>query len=178
MASVVTTQNTSFSSPRTWVTGETVTATLMNDEIRDNIGALKSPAHGYCNLDEATDYTTTSTSFGDVDSTDLSMTLTTAGGKLLCWFTGTVTLGVNRVAFNVSVDGTNQFADDGIIVAGSQLTGGVPITFIVILENVSAASHVFRLRWKVTAAATATMYAGAGTSGLDIHPQFGVLELA
>lgn len=178
MASVVTVQSTSYSSPRTWVTGETVTATLMNDEIRDNVGALKSPAHGYCNLDEATDYTTTSTSFSDIDSTDLSMTLTTAGGKLICWFTGVVTVTANRVALNVSIDGTNQFADDGLIDAGSQLSGGTPITFIAILENVSAASHVFRLRWKVTAAATATMYNGAGTSGLDVHPQFGVLELA
>ena len=72
--------------PRTWATGEIVTAAQLNTHLRDNLEFLKlredTPLnHFTCN--STTAYTTTSTTFTDVDGAGLSGTLTTSGGPLL-----------------------------------------------------------------------------------------------
>lgn len=177
--STVTQVNTTYVTPRTWSTGELATANLLNTHLRDELTAVKTPAHGYADIDEGANYTTSSTSFADIDATDLAITITTAGGKVLCGFSGfangtSLSTSGDRIFFDVAVDGTRDRLDDGITGCGNQ--NGVNVSFAFIIDGLTAASHTFKLQWRITAG-TGTLYAGAGTASNDTHPQFWVVEI-
>lgn len=178
MASTQYGNDSTWVTPRTWTTNELVTATLLNTHLRDQLSALKTKAHKFVYIDEAADYTTTSTSFVDVDATDLSLTVVTAGGDLKIGFTGTIdNSGANLHYLDVDIDGTRVGGDDGLIVTAEGAAGERQvINFTCWKSGLSAASHIIKLQWKV-AAGTSTMYAGAGTSTFDVHPFFWVEEV-
>lgn len=171
------TTNTSWATARTWATGEALTASLFNTHIRDQLNALKTPAHAWSELNEASNYTTTSTGFTDIDATDMSITVTTGGGSLLVLFTAFVsyngTAG-NYVNFDLLVDGVAFAGDDGIQAIGP---GEGNLAIAQIVDGLASGSHTIRLRWRVSSG-TATMYVGAGTSRLDVHPAFIVKEIS
>ena len=169
--------DTTWVTPHTFVGGELVTSTTMNG-MRDNLNALKSPAYGYSLADESADYTTTSTSFVDVDGagTAFELTITTAGGGVMVGFSGGVTTnGANAFFFNVMVDGADHIPDDGLTV-GLQGTTFGPVGWTYLITGLAAGVHVFKLRWKVSGG-TGTLWVGAGTASRDIHPQFWVMEI-
>jgi len=128
---------------------------------------------------EGSDYTTTSASFVDIDATNLSLTIITTGGDVKVHFHGVLdhTATQGFINFDVDVDATRDGGDDGYI-ASSATSGNdkTPITFTRLITGLSAGSHTFKLQWK-TSASTATLYAGAGTTNLDVHPQFWVEEI-
>lgn len=182
MPSVVTTRNTAWVTSRTWTAGELVTASIMNAHVRDQLNALKSPAYFRCYIDEASDYSIVATSsFTDIDATDLGATITTGGGAMLITFQGNFiySAGVATALYlSISVDGTTQVTDDGIVRAvPSSSTLGFPSTFVWLVPALSAGSHTFKLQWKTGATGTYIMYAGAGTSTGDMHPLFTGIEL-
>lgn len=168
-----------------WSDNALVTAADLDTEIRDRMEFLKAPPTDYVRVDEGADYTTTSTTFVDVDSLgdpDLSLTIVTAGGDVLVGFSGAFqhsSVAV-RIALDVAVDGVRLGGDDGLIsgaCAGSQ-NGYLPMAFVAMVRGLSAGSHTFKLQWK-TASATATLHAGAGTGTFgDTHPQFWVREVS
>lgn len=186
MASSKTTSNSTWATPKTWATGDALTATNMNDELRDELNALYSPAHGYGEVDEAANVTIASTSWSDVDSTNLSMTVTTSGNPVLVMFivnafysSGT---GDGFICFDIDCDGTAAAGDDGIAQVminsgGTPLTE--PVTVFATFSGLTAASHTFKLRWKRFTSSTVTggVYMGAGTSQHDLHPQMFLLEI-
>lgn len=163
-----------WTTPRTWSTGELVTASLLNTHLRDNLDALKNPPSASYLADESANYTTTSTSFVDVDATDFSFTLDTGGGDVLVTFNGVVG-GSGTVFFDVEVDGVRFAGDDGITRTINGSTHA--LSFVILVEGLAAGSHTFRLQWKVSAS-TGTLYAGAGTSNFDVHPQFWAREVS
>ena len=170
-----------WTTPLTWEDGRLVTASDMNTYISDNLTHLydRLATNDEYTANEASDYTTTSTSFVDIDATNLSLTITTHGGDVLVGFTGFVQLsgaGTQYVHFNVDVDGSPQFADDGLGGAWDAGTRKL-VSFVVLIEGLTAGSHTFKLKWKSQIGGTITLYAGAGTSNLDVHPQFWVQEL-
>lgn len=146
----------------------------------DAIEAVAIPDKDSTIVDEATDYTTTSTSFTDVDATDLSKTLTTQGGPVVVMFLGSIkhsTTGM-RIYLEIDVDGSPHATEDGILLWSTTTASELhPMAFARIITGLSAGSHTFKLQWKVSSG-TATMYAGAGTSTLDVHPQFIVMEVS
>ncbi len=83
------------------------------------------------------------------------------------------------IFFDVLIDDTTYVGgDDGVLRArGSDSADTVSVCFVRLVTGLSAGSHSFKLRWK-TSAATATLLAGAGTSGKDVHPQFWVREIS
>lgn len=168
-----------WSAPRTWVEAENVTAALLNTHLRDQLIALKDPPSANYVLNEGSDYTTVSTTFGDVDGTNLALQITTTGGDVFVHFHGTCkqATGGHKVNFDVDVDGVRHGGDDGIV-AQHDLGGDVAVvSFTRLITGLSAASHTFKLQWKVTGG-TGTLYAGAGTVGFDFHPQFWVREMS
>ena len=175
-----TTNNTTWVTPRTWSAGELVTASIMNAHVRDNLNALKLPAGSYNTINEGADYTTNSTSFGDIDSTDMAFTITTGGGDVLIFFTASVLATASlTVSFDIheSVAGTQFFGNDGLVGYATTSTAiSIGVAFCARITGLSAASHTFKIQWKVSAS-TATMYAGAGTSNKDWHPQLFAFEL-
>jgi hypothetical protein len=165
----------SWTDPKTWQTGEALTASDMNTHIKDNLNALKAPPTEHYECDEASDYTTTSTSFVDVDATSLSLTIVTTGGDVLIGFCGFFQQSAAVVFLDVheSVGNARLAGDDGIARPGN---GFEFVSFIWLATGLDAGSHTFKLQWKVSAG-TGTLYAGAGGTSLDLHPQFWVREI-
>lgn len=128
-------------------------------------------------LDEVADYTTTSTSFVDIDATNLALEITTTGGDVLVHFHGafTTTQSSARVSLEIDVDGSPVGGEGGILKGRSSLNtpGATTLTFTRLITGLSAGSHTFKLQWSV-GGGTATCLAGAGIDG--IHPQFWVRE--
>lgn len=156
-------------------TGQIVTETHM-DEIRENIEYLHSPNKDLVEHNEGSDYTTTSTSFVDVDATDLSQTLTTTGGNVLVLCQVVVLSGTAaNTYFDVDIDGTRFGTANTLGLATWKVNdandfGSITLAFIV--DGLSAASHTFKLQWRVSAGTT-TMYSTTANYPVIFH----VIEL-
>lgn len=166
-----------WTTPQTWVAG-LVTVDDFNEQIRDNLAFLKDPPTDLHTANEGADWSTTSTSFVDVDSTDLALTITTGGGDVMVHFHGTISKNdTGGVFLDVDVDGARTAGDDGIITNIHAANYRTPMTFTRLIQGLSAGSHTFKLQWRV-GSGTVTLYAGAGTSNADLHPQFWVREIS
>lgn len=179
MASVVTNNDASWTTPRTYVTGELITKTIMDTHVRDNLNALKTPTSSYSYIDEASNYTTTSSSYADVDSTDLSTgSRTWNGGLVLVGFCGAISHSTNgaQIYLDIAVDGVLVGLNDGTIVIDCPAATRTSNMSFSRLIAVSAGAHTITLQWK-TSAATATLWAGAGTASYDTHPGWYAIEL-
>lgn len=171
-----------WTTPRTW-NDELVSAAKWNTEVRDNQRALKDPPSQNYEPNEASNYTSASGNYSDVD-TDFNFSLTTTGGDVIVSFIGNLTISAgaaNRSGYlDVSVDGTRIINNTG---AGSgqypSVAGAVrPVLFTRLITGLSAGVHTFNLQWKpFDGAMVLTMYAGAGTASYDLHGQFWVREL-
>lgn len=100
--------------------------------------------------------TTTSASYGDI--TDMSVTMTTAGGDLLVIMTGTFTVAASSTAagFALSLDGAAEVAP-ALFQNDNAVTYSV-VTLMHLFTGVSAASHTVKGRWYVNGGATLTAY--------------------
>lgn len=163
-----------WTTPKTWSTGEALSASDMNTHIRDNLGALKAPPTAVYTCDEVSDYVTSQTTFVDVDASNLTLTITTTGGDVMVGFHGHIYANGGICHLDVEVDGTREGGDDGITVVYSNYRQAVSFTRLI--TNLDAGTHTFKLQWKVTAG-SAALYAGAGTANLNVHPQFWVREI-
>lgn len=170
----------SWTTPRTWVTDELVTASVMNAHLRDNLNALKSPPSAQYVCDEASDYVTTSQTFVSVDSTNLKKTITTHGGDVMVHFHGAAGNDSDgRLYFDIGIDlaggGSRHAGNDGaLVVYGGHLA---PVSFVRLISSLSAGAHTFELMWRVEQG-SGYLYAGAGTTAKDVHPQFWVREVS
>ena len=157
---------TDWTTPKSdYLTGDLVSAAEMNN-IGKNLGFLKDPPTAQYTLNEGSDYTTTSTSFVDVDGggTELELTIETAGGDVLIGFVGAIGMGTNKdIYLDIDVDGARLGGSDGIAQAHDRVgtgsgTGIFPIGLCVLVENLTPGSHTFKLQWRVSAG-TGTLYA-------------------
>jgi hypothetical protein len=163
-----------WTQPKTW-SSEPLTSSDLNTHLRDNLEELKDPPSEQYVLNQGTDYTTTSTSWVNVDNTNLAFTLTTNGGDVLVHVHLPVVGSGGIVYLDLEVDGTRLAGDDGLARAAA---GGVAIvSFTRLITGLAAGSHTIKLQWKV-GAGTGTIYAGAGTSGNDLHGQMWVREVS
>lgn len=151
-----------WTAPATW-TASLVTVAQFNTQIRDNLLALKDPPSGHTQYHGA-DISITSTSFANVDA-NLAHTIVVAGTEVLVSFSGVIRTNSaleRRCYFNVSVDGTDYFADDGLIAVGNGAVTAssdmlFPVSFAVWI-TVTPGSRIFRLRAKVNGGSI-TLYA-------------------
>ena len=173
-----------WTTPRTWTTGELVTKTIMDTHIRDNLNALKSPPSGNVNVNAAPDYSTSSATWVYIDSTNLKVEITTTGGDVLIVFFGTLknaTVGA-RCYLELERDGSTYLGtNDGLMVIVPKVITSADDTqsfcLAFLCTGLSAGTHQFRPKWR-TSAGTVYLYAGAGTSGYDLHPQFWAREVS
>jgi len=143
-----------------------------NIYIYDNLEALRNPPTAlYVTTGHSTNYSTTSTSFVNVDTTNMTLTLISTGdgaggnGTVFLGFCGTV-YGAADIYFRVLKDGVTPIgADDGIIVIESNGGGVRPASFLF-PHDVASGSHTYALQWKV-ASGTGELMAHVGTSGRD-----------
>jgi hypothetical protein len=163
----------SWTQPKTW-SSEPLTSSDLNTHLRDNLEALKDPPGDNYILNQGSDYSTTSTSWVDVDSTNLSFTLTTNGGDLMVHIHLPVT-GTGIAFFDLDLDGSRVGGDDGI---ARNAAGGISIvSFTRLISGLAAGTHTVKLQWRM-ASGTGTIYAGAGTSNADFHAQMWVREIS
>lgn len=166
-----------WTSPITW-SSSLVTVAQFNEQIRDNLFALKTPPSDVNIVDATPDFTTASTTFVNVSNGTITyeVTIDTAGGAVMIGFVGTFTIAAsNDMHLNVRVDGTTDYTgDDGL--CQQRLTNGAntTVSFVIRWEGLSAGSHTFTLRWKVDGS-TATLYAGQ-TASAENHPSLWAYE--
>lgn len=172
-----------WSTPPTWTPGQLVGATDMAILSNDLTYLLNRPSQTIKRDNNAT-YVTSSTTFVDIDGTNLSITATLSGSAVLVSFTacGVSGTGVsgNTICLDLSVNGTRMGSagTDGITSAviatntGTQLLG-----FTVVVTGLSAGANTFKPQWKALTAAALNLYAGNGTGGADFIPVFSVAEI-
>lgn len=136
-----------WSTPKTWGT-EVLTSSDMNKYIRDNQNYLKDALQvlPFDNMPRNTTYSTTSTSWVNVDATNLSSFMTTTGGNVLLGLQASCrTATNNEINLRVAIDANNAFyirIDDQI--------KNTNASFVGVAYNLPAGSHVFRLQWQVS----------------------------
>lgn len=160
-----------WTDPTAWDVGDVLTKDRLNQEVRDNLIALKDPPSANFEGDGTANYSTTSTTFVDVDDPDFVLTITTNGGDVLVHFHGNVyNTGANGVSqLDVEVDGTRIGYASGMMYA--QEGNSESTTFTRLITGLSAGSHTFKLQWKVLA--------GTGVlTGLNYSPQFWAREVS
>jgi hypothetical protein len=121
------------------------------------------------------DLTTTSTTFVDMDATNLNLSITTNGGDVLVVWYGTFqnNAATAKIQIDFSVDGTDVGTGGAGILRDAYNTASSPqaMGFAHIITGLSVASHTFKMRWKTTSG-TATLKA----SGSEAF--FAIKELA
>lgn len=148
-----------WTAPRDWTAGETLSAANFDTYISSNLMWLKTPPTDTDTFTGA-DITTTSTSF--VVATGLSITFTTTGGRVLLGFSGVASNSTAGQAenFTFTVDATAAghatYGLGQVYSPANNSRGGVALTYLT--AALSAASHTFEVHWKVTAN-TGTLYA-------------------
>lgn len=168
-----------WTTPPSWSTSQLVTATQMQ-VLSDDLSYLLNRPGNAVKRDNGSNYTTTSTSFGDIDGTNLKITLACSGSAVLLAFTGscTVTSG-SYIMFDFDIDGT-RFASAGADgLTAHQLINANPscICMAVIVTGLSAGSHVFKVQWRVSGG-TGTLASGNGGAGADYITAFSAVEVA
>ncbi len=146
-----------WTTPRTWTTGELVTAAIMNTHIRDNLNALFSPVTGVSTI--TTDITTTSTSFEY--ATGLSVTLTTAGDTVLAILTGTFGGSASSVSVFLDIhDGSTLLGGTDGLVQWKRGTNAIEnnASFSHIVTGLTPGSNTIKIQWKVSSG-TGTFHA-------------------
>lgn len=167
-----------------WDVGQLVTAADMNAQVRDNIGYLFERPTAVITSDEAGNFITTSTAWVNVDATDMALALDLEGTRARVTFQGmfrvqTSSPGTGRLYLDITVDGVRQAGDDGITMLHVTSDDYQPLGFSWVVTGLTPGAHTFALQWRAMASVgtpTATLFAGAGTTGFDVHPQLSVEE--
>lgn len=122
------------------------------NQFKDNMEALRAPASYIFTGYQA--YTTTNTVWTEIDSTNLTKTLTTTGGFVLVMFE---VEGFN-LEFDIEVDGTRLGTPPSTTGKGIHTMQGArrPITVFRLLD-LAAGNHTFKPVYKAIGAVTATI---------------------
>lgn len=152
-----------WTSTYTWTAGETVTATKMNEQLRDNMGYVHSGKPiSIITRQGSSDYTTSSATFTAVDTTNLRITLTVTTGRVIVMARGhwshSSSTGQLYADFlldggSTKVGGTNGLTQQEM---GSIGTASHEFSIFGVFTSLSSGSHTFDLGWR-TSGATATM---------------------
>ena len=144
--------------PVTWVTDELVTATKLNEQVRDNLEFLKSPPTTTVTFTGGG--STTSTSPVEIDPA-LTFDLTTEGGAVLIGFNirriKQSTAG-QSITVTLYVNGNGTPLIQTITPAN---TADQSVCGVLLLDTLAAGTHNFSLRWSVSGG-TATIISTSG----------------
>jgi len=117
----------------------------------------------------AGDYTTTSTTFADIDTSNLVINMTTGDSWVLLLLLGSGFSGTPYACFDFTIDGERQGQGKGVQYVQAPYLQDIQIAW---LAQVAAGSHTFRPQWRVTGGST-TLRANTTDTPLI----FAVLEL-
>lgn len=146
-----------WTAPRTYATGEIVTASMLNTHVRDNFEFLKlreDTALNALTCNTFASYNTSSTTFVDVDATALGGTLTLSGtapvliAAFASWKSSAASV---DSCLDVSVDGTRIGGSTyGVaLMQWASANLNMPVSFMQ-TRLFTAGAHVFRLQWRTS----------------------------
>ena len=155
---------TTWTQPKTWNTGEMVTAALLNEQLRDNMLYLKeASAFDYVEVD--TEYsieipsTEVTVNWVNVDAANLTLDVTTLGGLVLVGLETNVTGANNtRVMFDLTLDSNRLGGSHGMAIGhhgnSADYTDPLPVRMHHWLPTLAAGSYTFKLQWRAERAAS------------------------
>lgn len=164
-----------WTTPRTWVTGEVITAAQLNTHVRDNFDYCRQRLDAARPLVSAVSsavHNTTSTTFVDIDPGTYVLSITTGGAPLLIGLAGQWRANTSGVdcCIDVELNGT-RIGHAGYGLAYMQQPGAAltqQISFALV-RTVAAGTHSLRLQWRVSSGTLTFNPIGGG--------QFYALEL-
>lgn len=142
-------------------------------------GASSLQASRITRTGQVSNLTTTTNVWADMDTTNLSITMTTGARRVMLILSAALSVSVNgtSAAIGFSVDGTAVLTEaatsTGVWAAHMNTSAFYPVTAIWITDVLSAASHTFRPRW-VNRTNANTVTAQQGT---DQYIVFSAVEL-
>lgn len=179
-----------WTDPLTWNTGDLVTAVMLNEQIRDNMTYLKN-ATAYTQTELDTAYSTTSTSWVDVDSANLKLEATTSGGLVLVGFEASIKY-LNADIYSqgqvdFTLNGNRLGGNDGLLhipyLDYRDASGNNPINapyvrrFWYWLPALATGTHTLKTQWR-RASARGTSLDIINTANGGIKTRMWLLELA
>jgi hypothetical protein len=120
---------------------EPITDALLNQRIRDNENALKTPASSATVLNSSAVFN--SSTFASIVTVS---SFTSYGGDILVVHQNRITINSGTAYFDVALDGSRQGGPDGI----TAITSTGANTIIWLLENVLAGEHSIAIQAKTT----------------------------
>lgn len=143
-------------------TGELISTAQINQWI-DNIAALHLPS--YASYSHSGYSTLNQTSFTDIDGTNLNLSIATTGGLIKIGFYAGMTAGPGAAGtayIDLLVDGARiGDASSGLFAFQIRDTYSMPvISFVHLLAGKSAATHTFKIQYKVSAGASINLSRG------------------
>jgi hypothetical protein len=170
-----------WSTPPTFSTSELVPASKLT-QLSDDLSYLLNRPKASTFRDNGATYTTTSTSFTPIDSTNLSYAINMSGSVALITVLGqTDDNGTNQTLFfDIEVDAVRlgAGATDGLCgnQHGTISAADDSLSMAVIRSGLTASSHTFRPVWRVSGG-TGRIHSGNGVAGTDYLLHFGVAEI-
>lgn len=149
-----------WTNPRTWVTGEVVTAAQMNAHVRDNEIDLDARTSKSSALVSASE-TTTSTTYTDLTTSGPTVTLNTGTKVVVAIRCNLVNNGAGQYSLaSIAVSGATTIAasdGDSVYLKAAVANGEMGASSIVVFDNLTPGSNTFTMKYRVTA--------GTGTFG-------------
>ena len=154
------------------------------EQIRENLNILKSPQIAISTVTLATDITTTSTTFVDVNTTWYQVTITPSIASGTCslrvWTTLSVqcstTTTTHVVKFDLMIDGVSVSAGAGIAMIQGNQNQYFPVTIDYLITGVAPGAHTIKLRWRNLGGGNTTLFANNGST-IQVRTQFGAMEI-
>lgn len=143
-----------WNTPITWSPGQVVAASDLNGQIRDDLNyLLAARPNAYVVRSGTSDYTTTGTSFADVDAANLLLTLTLNGSRSLVIASALINASLSGgacyldwiVDSTTRAGGTNGVANNAVAGGGTQIHA---VTAIGLFTGLSAGAHTFKLQYR------------------------------
>lgn len=139
--------------------GNPLPTSKLNDIINNQKYFRTPPQLTYTRALAAGNYTVTTT-FSDIDGTNLAGTLTTTGNPVLAILqAGKIgNSAAGTISLDLLVDGVSQSNLGLGIIVVSGATEFKPVNLVIPIFGLAAGAHTFRWQWK-TSTGTATLYA-------------------
>lgn len=141
-----------WTAPRTWVTGEVVTAALLNTHLRDDLIDLDrrtSPTEATV----ATAQTTTATSYGDLGTAGPAVTQTigSTGKALIAIYAAIHNSGGNFSLMSYAVSGATTVAASDASSLQTSVADDLRVGATMLHTGLNAGSTTFTAKYRVTA---------------------------
>lgn len=147
-----------WTAPRTWVTGEVVTAAIMNSHVRDNLLALQPVA-----ARDMTAGTTTSAAYGDLTGTSVGPAVSVAtGAAVTVIFTAQYSSsatpgGTTYGGVCVVVSGATTVAasdDNGVLLPVAGINQPTRLGGVIRLTGLTTGTNTFTLKYRTNGGGT------------------------